>query len=220
MPFGKGEPYTTDTSLPFYIAGPGVAQGEVRHHPTNHMDVTRTILDLLGAQPLGPHPLDGKSFKSVLPAVNPTPVEDWRTWVYSEFFGGNNTWQAVRFVNATALRGRDPRQRGITTTMAVHRWCTNDTEVYAMASAGQDPDFWQMDNLGGAGSTTPFGAAAKAKYLPMLAAMGECSGADCLAPPMGDGSGAGDLASVGAGALTVPPLACYNDGQVSDPWDW
>ena len=46
MPFGKSHPYDTDIRLPLYIRGPGVSQGEKRRHPTNHMDITRTIVDL------------------------------------------------------------------------------------------------------------------------------------------------------------------------------
>ena len=50
--FGKTEPYDTDIRLPFYIAGPGVPQGEIRLHQTTHLDITATVVDLAGGRRL------------------------------------------------------------------------------------------------------------------------------------------------------------------------
>lgn len=199
MPFGKGEPYTTDVSLPFYIAGPGVAKGVIRHHPTNHMDITKTIMDIAGATPVGP-PLDGKSMVPAL-GETPVPVESWRTWQYSEFFAQNNTWQALRLVNTTALQDRDPHDRSPSTSVALHRWCTGEVEVFNMGGGDQ----WQLSNLGDT-APTPFGEAIKKQYLPMLSALGQCSGADCQDPTPG----------------AVSPLACYETTPPTTPvseWD-
>ena len=44
--FGKSHPYNTDVSLPFYIRGPGLPPNTTRLHPTNHLDITATIVDL------------------------------------------------------------------------------------------------------------------------------------------------------------------------------
>lgn len=201
LPFGKGEPYSTDVTLPFYIAGPGIASGFVRHHPTNHMDVTATILDLAGAQPLGPQPLDGQSFAAAL-SKDPVSVADWRQWQYSEYFGNNNTWQALRFVNASVVDRLDPRQRGSTTTMALHRWCTGETELYDLES---DP--WQLSNIAEP-NPSPEAAAFLRQHLPTLAALGSCKGDSCRnpgAPPGGP----------------VPPLPCHKLSihASSEPWD-
>ncbi len=53
--FGKSSPYETDTRLPMYVRGPGVPKGATRPHPTTHLDVTATIVELAGAAPVGPH---------------------------------------------------------------------------------------------------------------------------------------------------------------------
>ena len=144
-----------------------MAQGQVRHHPTNHMDITRTLVDIAGAidHVTGP-PLDGKSF---LPALGPSPVpaNTWRMFSFSEFFQFNNTWAAMHFLDEEVVKSAEeqeaarvakgasapPPSRARTIGYSLHRWCTNDTEVYHMS----DGDPWQLRNIGGE-NTTPFGA--------------------------------------------------------------
>ena len=59
---GKTEPYEHDTRLPFYARGPGIPANSTQLHPTTHVDIAATVLDIAGAQSEGP-PLDGLSFK-------------------------------------------------------------------------------------------------------------------------------------------------------------
>ena len=144
MPFGKGEPYDTDVRLPFYIRGPDVLAGRVLPHPTNHLDITATIVDLAGAAEHAPTNLNGQSFAAELGDSSATPAtlgDKWRQHSYSEFFAGVNTWRLVRVVNSTHK-------------FSYTWWCTNDTEVFNMAE-----DQWQKANLFG----TP-GFAARAAW--------------------------------------------------------
>ena len=62
LPFGKGLPYETDTRLPFYIRGPNVFRNVTLPHPTTHLDITATVVDIARAQAFVPTQLDGKSF--------------------------------------------------------------------------------------------------------------------------------------------------------------
>ena len=45
-----------------YVTGPGVLRGRVLPHPTNHLDITATIVDIAGAAAKAPGNLDGLSF--------------------------------------------------------------------------------------------------------------------------------------------------------------
>jgi hypothetical protein len=113
MVFGKGQPYDTDVRLPFYVRGPGVPAGATRLHPTTHVDVTATIVELAGAAPAGP-PLDGLSVAAALGADPPAPAA-WRNFSYSEYFGGIDTWRRAlsrgRRARRGAARARGPRRQ-------------------------------------------------------------------------------------------------------------
>ena len=159
MVFGKGEPYDTDIRLPFYARGPGVPRNGSQPHPTTHVDIAATVLQLAGAAPAG-EPLDGLSFASVLSAAPPA-AQAWRNHSFSEFFGPFNTWASLRFPLASgAVRAK------------VTQWCTNDTEVFDL---GADP--WEMANIG-AGA----GAQLLNDTLPLLAALARCKGGLCRHP--------------------------------------
>ena len=85
------------------MRGPGVLSGRVLPHPTTHLDITATIVELAHAAAPTEPPLDGLSFASEL-GVDTTPSEladKWRQHSFSEFFGNTNTWQLVRVVNST-----------------------------------------------------------------------------------------------------------------------
>lgn len=94
MPMGKEHPYETDVSLPMYIVGPGVPAGSILRYPTNHIDMTATIVELGGATPKGP-PLDGLSFAAAF-STNPPAPEDWRDFQFSEHHCGDLTWRKIR----------------------------------------------------------------------------------------------------------------------------
>lgn len=163
MPFGKGEPYDTDVRLPMYVRGPGVLAGRKLPHPTNHLDITATIVELAQAASTSPTDLDGLSFAADLanPADPATLGDSWRQHSYSEFFGSVNTWRLVRVVNSTH-------------TFSYMWWCTNDTEVYNM-----NVDQWQTHNMVG---SPGFAEAAAAHAGGIVNALGTCSGSDCARP--------------------------------------
>jgi hypothetical protein len=157
MVFGKGEPYDTDIRLPFYARGPGVPRNGSQPHPTTHVDIAATVLQLAGAAPAG-EPLDGLSFASVLSAAPPA-AQAWRNHSFSEFFGPLNTWASLRFPLGAARA-------------KVTQWCTNDTEVFDL---GADP--WELANIGGGA-----GAQLLNDTLPLLAALARCKGGLCRHP--------------------------------------
>eukprot|EP00040_Diaphanoeca_grandis_P028329 m.163845 g.163845 ORF g.163845 m.163845 type:complete len:665 (-) comp31309_c1_seq1:74-2068(-) len=159
MPFGKGEPYETDVRLPMYVRGPSLPQGATFSHPTNHLDITATIVEFAKASAAVPTPLDGKSFVGEL--INygrDTNADAWRQYSFSEFFDNNNTWQLVRVVNSTHK-------------FSYVRWCTDDTEVFNL-----NTDQWQTANLAG---TPGFAAQVESQYNSVAAALGKCGGANC-----------------------------------------
>ena len=47
--FNKREPYETDVHLPLYIRGPSVWRNVTLPHPTTHIDITRTVVDIAKA---------------------------------------------------------------------------------------------------------------------------------------------------------------------------
>merc|ERR1711974_38681 len=110
MPFGKGQPYETDVRLPMYVVGPSVRRNATMSHPTTHLDITATIVELADAGSKAPKNLDGKSFASEL-AKSSGNADSWRQFSYSEFFSNENTWRMVRMTNST---GR----------FMYSRWCT------------------------------------------------------------------------------------------------
>lgn len=159
MPFGKGEPYDTDVSLPMYISGPGIPKGVIFPHPTNHLDITATFVEFANAQSFVPTLLDGKSFASEFADNGKGANADtWRQYSFSEFFANTNTWRLIRVVNSTHK-------------FSVVRWCTNDTEVFDMIA-----DKWQTKNLAG---QPGFAATAESIFLPITAALGHCDGTNC-----------------------------------------
>lgn len=157
--FGKGQPYDTDIRLPFYMIGPGIPPNVTLDHPTTHVDMTATIVDLAGATPVGP-PLDGLSFRGALSAT-PIPPQQWRNFSFSEYFGLQDTWFGVR-------RPLDGDQ------YKFHWWCTGTPEVFDIAA---DP--WELANLAG---QTPRGSALANQSLPIATALHACAGANCSAP--------------------------------------
>ena len=83
MLFGKEHPYDHDISLPLYIRGPNIPANTTVLHPTNHLDITATLVEIAGATSKGPV-LDGLSFKNVLSANPPSPAAWGRTFSFTE----------------------------------------------------------------------------------------------------------------------------------------
>ena len=117
-----------------YVRGPQIAAGKKLPHPTNHLDITATIVELALAGEQAPSNLDGLSFASELgpsPSSPSARADAWRQHSFSEFFANLNTWQLVRVVNSTHK-------------FSYMWWCSNDTEVFDMQ---KDP--FQTTNLDG-----------------------------------------------------------------------
>jgi N-acetylglucosamine-6-sulfatase len=154
---GKQHPYNTDVVLPLYIRGPGLPANTTLLHPTTHIDITATVVDLAGATPVGP-PLDGKSFRGILTANPPSP-QSFRNFTFSEHFGGDLTWWKIRF----PFEGTE-----------MHWWCTNTPEVF---DTNVDP--WELTNL----ASTPRGSEILNATLPLTVWMGKCKGVQCNTAP-------------------------------------
>jgi hypothetical protein len=163
LQYGKEKPYTTDVRVPLFIRGPGITANSSALHPTTHVDVTATLVELAGATPVGP-PLDGLSFAGAL-SPDPVPPAAWRGFSFSENADDGTTWVQLR----RPLAGPDA---AAATTF--HWWCSNSSEVFDLAA---DP--WQLANLA---NTTQRGAAIAADALPLALALAQCAGANCSAP--------------------------------------
>eukprot|EP00750_Incisomonas_marina_P015021 INCI18055.2.p1 GENE.INCI18055.2~~INCI18055.2.p1 ORF type:complete len:663 (-),score=83.23 INCI18055.2:250-2106(-) len=189
MPMGKGEPYETDIRLPMYVTGPDIPKNVTMLHPTTHLDITATIVELAAANVYAPQLLDGQSFAQELRSSPNGPLiirgDSWRQFSFSEFFGLNNTWQLLRVVNSSA-------------TLSLVWWCTNDTEVFDMQI---DP--WQQHNIAGQ-SGLPQHVQDELGSSPAI--LGRCSGASCssLGPP-------GPAVS---GSLTCYPTVTAKNGRI------
>ena len=70
-------------NIPLVVAGPGAAEAEVSDARVGLQDVGQTLLELVGAQPLGE--IDGRSFAPVL--ASPQDTSDYQQG-FAEYFGG------------------------------------------------------------------------------------------------------------------------------------
>ena len=184
---GKENPYSTDVRVPLYISGPNIPQNKTLLHPTTHVDLSATIVELASATPSGPS-LDGLSFAGVLAASFPhnrvlnsddPPPYLWRNFSFSENAGGSTTWVQLR---------RPTQGVGDSSRTVFHWWCSNVSEVFDL-----DADPWQLSNLAGA---TPRGDSVATEALPLALALAQCAGLNCSFPtPL----------------QTIPsnPLVCY-----------
>ena len=213
MPFGKGMPYETDVRLPMYVRGPGVRPNATLPLPTTHLDITRTIVALAGAEAHAPLPhLDGLSFAAQLLADGRGEdwggVNGWRNFSFSEYFCNEITWQYVRMIDE-AGRGDDDDHAatGGRSPTTYTRWCEdNVTEVYDITPDGADP--WQMHNLvGAAGANGVFAAGVDARVGPLADALGRCVGPACNEP---------------VPSAQVEPLHCYTTVTAKNAFlgDW
>lgn len=70
-------------NIPMVVAGPGIAEAEVSDARVGLQDVGQTLLDLVGAQPLGE--IDGRSFAPVL--ASPQETAEYQEG-FAEYYGG------------------------------------------------------------------------------------------------------------------------------------
>jgi arylsulfatase A-like enzyme len=165
MSYGKQHPYETDVSLPFYAAGPGVPVGSTLQHPTTHIDLTATLVELAGAKPT--RELEGLSFASLFKPSPPSPQE-WRRWQFSEHHCGLVTWRKLRF----PLVGDN---------YTYHMWCgvgTNSSEgTQEVFDHNVDP--WELSNIAQDGLA---GAKLASELGPLAEFLWTCSGSQCHNP--------------------------------------
>lgn len=140
-----------------FVVWIGIPRGEVRAHQTTHLDITATVVELAFAQSTAPKDLDGLSFANALPSDGISPAA-WRGYSFTEFFGDNNTWWAVRVLNTTH-------------DLTFHWWCTGQAEVFDVRN---DPD--QLVNLAG---HPGFGQLVEQQFLPIATGLSKCKGAEC-----------------------------------------
>jgi len=161
---GKKLPYQTDIRVPLVIRvpdGSNLQRGVTVGLPTNHIDITRTIVELAGAESqVSPsvEELDGNSFA---PSLSGDKQPDFPRFSYSEMFEPKmRTWRAIQTVN-------DEGEVDFT----FHVWCNGEAEVFKMA----DGDPYQLTNL----VKSDDGQEIFHKWLPIINGMGTCSGANC-----------------------------------------
>jgi arylsulfatase A-like enzyme len=165
--YGKLLPYDHDVRVPMVIRTPSSAsKGDVRVLPTSHVDITRTLVDLAGAEEYAPlNELDGKSFIDAF--KGDVSLEDWRRWSFSEMFEKNGkTWRNIRWI------GNNGKAK-----WNIALWCSGEVEVYRI-----DGDEGQMYNTvaeGASSEAKAFGKDVMDKWLPVLNGMGDCAGPAC-----------------------------------------
>ena len=149
--------------VPLFIRGPGIAPNSSAPHPTNHVDLAATIVDLASATVIGPE-LDGLSFAEALSST-PLPPSAWRNFSFAENADDSTTWVQLR----QPLPGPE-----LGAQTAFHWWCSNFSEVFDLVI---DP--WQLSNLA---NTTPRGIAIARYALPLALELAVCAGASCSFP--------------------------------------
>lgn len=82
MMYDKRQLYDTDIRVPYFVRGPGIPKGSVRHEPISHVDLAPTVIDIAAGSV--PENWDGKSYKSLLATTGPV---EWRTETLIQYFG-------------------------------------------------------------------------------------------------------------------------------------
>ena len=160
LPTGKCTTLCSENIDHLFVGCIGIPRDEVRAHQTTHLDITATVVELAGAQSTAPKDLDGLSFANALPSDGVTPAA-WRSYSFTEYFGGNNTWWAVRVVN-------------VTHDLTFHWWCTGQAEVFDVQN---DP--FQLVNLAG---NPGLGQLVQQQFLPIATGLSRCKAAECNHP--------------------------------------
>lgn len=88
MLYDKRMLYETDIRVPLFAKGPGIAAGQLINHTAVHVDLTPTLLDMMG-MPGTPDQMDGRSW---LPLVTGTKgaVASWRGTFMVEYSGSGD----------------------------------------------------------------------------------------------------------------------------------
>lgn len=139
---GKTCAFEEDINVPFYLRGPDVPAGATVDTVTTHTDIVPTLFSLAGLAPRTD--FDGQAMPVTRGAMAAQKGAKRRDHVNVEFWGAgieegvyglpapNNTYKAVRLVGARF-------------NLLYTVWCTNEHELYDMAT---DPG--QVDNLAAA----------------------------------------------------------------------
>jgi arylsulfatase A-like enzyme len=168
----KMAPYEESIRVPLYVAGPGVASGEITRMVGLH-DLGPTFLQLAGGA--APPSMDGKPLGAFLSSGSDSAVPDWRTVLLTEYDTGGvhpgfNPGGAMEI-------GWDldiPTYRSVRTDSYKYIvWlATGEEEVYDLV---HDPD--ELNNLT---RTNREGVGPLLNQLrPMLGAVRGCAGGGC-----------------------------------------
>ena len=154
---GKNLPYEEALRVPFLIRGPGIPVGSVVEQPLNMVDLTATVLGAAGvlAEVDERETLDGRDMRPVLRGAARAPD--------TQLIQGGASGEPFREYGWL--------WRGVTTRDWTYaHWWTGDEELYDNVN---DPE--QLNNLAGLTECQDL----LAELAQRLAALGDCSGADC-----------------------------------------
>ncbi len=99
IPAGKRQAFESDVLVPFFIRGPGIAQGSSSSQVVQSVDLGPTFLDLASSQKSSSkilksnYPMDGKSILPLLtsnPSIN-AGYNNFRWAALLEMYGGSST---------------------------------------------------------------------------------------------------------------------------------
>jgi arylsulfatase A-like enzyme len=168
----KMAPYEESIRVPLYVAGPGIASGEITRMVGLH-DLAPTFLQLAGGQ--APSYMDGKPLGPFLTSGSDSAVPDWRTVLLTEYDTGGvhpgfNPGGAMRAGWELDI----PTYRSVRTATSKYIvWLeTGEEEVYDLVN---DPD--ELKNLT---RVDPNGVGPLRDQLSaMLSSVRNCAGGGC-----------------------------------------
>lgn len=158
-PGGKVEHHEVSSRVPLVVAGPGI-QHATRYAPAMTHDVTATILDLAGAEPLPA--MDGTSLRPVLEG----PDAPWnRPVILEALMGGDSTFPGFP-ARVTEFGVRTGRYKYV-------RFASGEEELYDLSSDPNELTGLQHD---------PAQAELKARMRALWDAYAGCAQSACTAP--------------------------------------
>ncbi len=168
----KQAPYEESIRVPLYVAGPGVASGEITRMAGLH-DLGPTFIQLAGGVP--PSSMDGKSLVPFLAGGSDSAVSDWRTVLLTEYDTGG--------VHAGFNPG-GPMEIGWELDIPTYRSVRTDSYKYILWLETGEEEVYDLvhdpDELNNLTRTDREGVGPLLEQLrPMLSAVRGCAGGGC-----------------------------------------